>query len=386
MFPSAFVPDARGFYALAFLFCLQGAERAGYAFFICLFFLGMTCSFFYRFASGFCLFGVFFCCSALSLFSQQPVITATPLPQGATQGELDSLPRRPISELLKPYKYPVKKIRVKGKTEIAYIDVGDAKNKETLLFIHGLNGYIPIWDKVIEDLSEDYRCIAVDLPGFGRSEKGELPINIIFYADLLVRFLDGLRVRDAYIVGHSMGGQIATNLALRYATRFRKLILISPTGIEPFTQVERQAFFDNVSVETTKKKSDDMLRADFMRLFYKVPPESLFMLRDRLAMSRASDYDAYCYAVARSMIGMVELPTWEMLDGLTQPTLIIFGKYDKLIPNQFFHVVQKPQDVAEYGKSKIRKCIVQMIDRCGHLAQWDNPEAVNQTIRDFLNR
>jgi pimeloyl-ACP methyl ester carboxylesterase len=346
----------------------------------------MTYSFFYRFASGFCLFGVLFCCSALSLFSQQPVITATPLPQGATQGELDSLPRRPIGELLKPYKYPVKKTRVKGKTEIAYIDVGDAKSKETLLFIHGLNGYIPIWDKVIEDLSEDYRCIAVDLPGFGRSEKGELPINIIFYADLLVRFLDGLRVRDAYIVGHSMGGQIATNLALRYATRFRKLILISPTGIEPFTQVERQAFFDNVSVETTKEKSDDMLRADFTRLFYKVPPESLFMLRDRLAISRASDYDYYCHAVARSMIGMVELPTWEMLDGLTQPTLMIFGKYDKLIPNQFFHVVQKPQDVAEYGKSKIRKCIVQMIDRCGHLAQWDNPEAVNQTIRDFLDR
>ncbi|MFY7999554.1 MAG: alpha/beta fold hydrolase, partial [Candidatus Kapaibacteriota bacterium] len=162
----------------------------------------------------------------------QPVVSATPLPQGASQEELDTLPRRPISELLKPYKFPVKKVRVKGKTEFAYVDVGDPKSKEVLVFIHGLNGYIPLWDKTIEDLSKDYRCIAVDLPGFGRSEKGELPINVIYYADLLVRFLDGLKVRDAYIVGHSMGGQVAVNLALRYATRFKKLMLISPTGIE----------------------------------------------------------------------------------------------------------------------------------------------------------
>lgn len=316
----------------------------------------------------------------------QPVVSAAPLPQGATQEELDTLPRRPMGELLKPYKYPVKKVRVKGKTEIAYIDVGDPKSKEVLLFIHGLNGYIPIWDKTIEDLSKDYRCIAVDLPGYGRSEKGELPINVIFYADLLVRFLDGLRVRDAYIVGHSMGGQVAVNLALRYANRFKKLMLISSTGIEPFTQAERQAFYDNVNVNVTKDKTDDVLRADFVRLFYKMPPEAEFMLRDRLTMSRSSDYGYYCHTVARSIVGMVELPTWDLLEGLSQPTLLIFGKNDKLIPNQFFHVMQKPQDIAELGRSKIRKCIVQMIDRCGHLAQWDNPDAVNQTIRDFLDR
>ncbi|MCS6808592.1 MAG: alpha/beta hydrolase [Bacteroidota bacterium] len=317
--------------------------------------------------------------------TSQPIVSATPLPQGATQEELDAVPHRPIKELLKPYKFPVKKARVKG-LELAYIDVGNSRSKEVLLFIHGLHGYIPIWDKIIEDLSRDYRCIAVDLPGFGRSEKGELPINIIFYADILVRFLDGLKVRDAYVVGHSMGGQIAINLGLRYASRFKKLLLIAPTGIEPFTQAERQAFYDNVTVNTTKDKTDDVLRADFARLFYKVPTDAEFMLRDRLFMRRASDYEQYCYAVARSTVAIVELPTWDMLEGVLQPTLLIFGRNDKLIPNQFFHVMQKPQDIAEYGKSKMKKCVVQMIDRCGHLAQWDNPDAVNQTIRDFLDR
>jgi pimeloyl-ACP methyl ester carboxylesterase len=324
--------------------------------------------------------------ATIRTLNAQALSSTSPLPIGATSAELDSLQRRPIAELLKPYKFPVKKIRVKRGTEIAYIDEGNPKSKEVLLFIHGLNGYAPIWNKTIEDLSRDYRCIAVDLPGFGRSEKGMLPINIFFYADLLTKFLDVLRVRDVYLVGHSIGAQVALNLALRYAFRYKRLILIAPTGIESFSLQERQAFYDNVNNAVTSNKTDDVLRSDFARLFFKVPNDAEFMLRDRLAMRRASDYDAYCHAVARSIIGSVELPTWDMLEGVSQPTLLVFGRYDKLIPNQFFHVLQKPQDVLESGKNKLRRSVPLLLDKCGHLPQWEQSEAVNQAIRDFLSR
>ncbi len=315
----------------------------------------------------------------------QPIVSASPLPLGASQTTLDSLPRRAIADLLLEYQFPVKTTSVK-RTNFAYIDLGDPKNKEVLVFLHGLNGYVPIWNKNIEELSKEYRCIAVDLPGFGRSEKGELPINIFFYADLLIKFLDGLKVKEATLVGHSMGGQIAMNLAMRHSQRFKRLVLISPTGIEPFSAQERQAFYDNVKLATTKEKSDDALRADFARLFFKTPTDAEFMLRDRLAMRRATDYDGYCHAVARSMIGMVELPTWEMLEGLRQPTLVIMGKNDKLIPNQFFHVMQKPQDIGELAKSRMNKATLQMIDKCGHFPQWEHPDAVNIAIIEFLNK
>lgn len=320
-----------------------------------------------------------------STLQAQPVISANPLPIGATQESLDTIPRKPISDLLLEYKFPVKKTSIK-RTNIAYVDVGDPTNKQVLLFLHGLNGYIPIWDKTIEELSKDYRCIAVDLPGFGKSEKGELPINIFFYADLLVKFLDGLRVKEVSIVAHSMGGQVAMNLAMRHAQRFKKLVLIAPTGIEPFSAQERQAFYDNVKIATTKEKSDDILRSDFARLFNRVPADAEFMLRDRLVMRRASDYDWYCHAVARSMIGMVELPTWEMLESVRQPTLLIMGKNDKVIPNQFFHVMQKPQDIGELGKSRLTKATLQMIDRCGHFPQWEHSDAVNIAIIEFLEK
>jgi pimeloyl-ACP methyl ester carboxylesterase len=317
----------------------------------------------------------------------QALVNASPLPVGATSAELDSLPRRPIAELLLPYKFPVKKLRVKRGTEIAYVDEGNPKSKQVLLFIHGVNTYSPVWNKTIEDLSRDYRCVAVDLPGFGRSEKGIFPVNIFFYADLLTKFLDGLRIRsDVTIVGHSMGAQIALNLALRYTSRYKRLILIAPSGVESFSQQERQAFYDNVKDSVIKEKTDDMLRADFGRMFFKVPPDAEFMLRDRLAMRRASDYGAYCHVVARSIIGMVELPTWDMLEGVSQPTLLIFGRFDKLIPNQFFHVLQKPQDVLESGKNKIRRSVPVLLDKCGHVPQWEQAEAVNQAIRDFLGR
>lgn len=315
----------------------------------------------------------------------QPIVSVNPLPLGATQETLDSLPKKAISDLIADYKYPVKKTNIK-RTSIVYVDVGDPANKQVILFLHGLNGYIPIWNKTIDELSKDSRCIAVDLPGFGKSEKGELPINIFFYADLLVKFLDDLRVKEVTIVAHSMGSQIAMNIAMRHNQRVKRLVLIAPTGIEPFSAQERQAFYDNVKVATTKDKTDDVLRADFARLFYKVPGDAEFMLRDRLFMRRASDYDFHCHAIARSMIGMVELPTWEMLESVRQPTLIILGKNDKLIPNQFFHVMQKPQDIGELGKSRLPKATLQMIDKCGHFPQWEHPDAVNIAMIEFFEK
>jgi pimeloyl-ACP methyl ester carboxylesterase len=321
----------------------------------------------------------------LNVLHAQTVVSASALPLGASQETLDTVSRKPIADLLTEYAFPVKKINVK-RTIIAYVDVGPVESKQVLVFLHGLNGYIPIWNKTIEELSKDYRCIAVDLPGFGRSEKGELPINIFYYADLLIKFLDAMRVKEAVLVGHSMGGQIAMNMAMRHAQRFKKLVLVAPTGIEPFSAQERQAFYDNVKIATTKDKSDDILRSDFVRLFNKVPQDAEFMLKDRLFMRRASDYDSHCHAIARSMIGMVELPTWEMLEGVRQPTLLVFGKNDKLIPNQFFHVMQKPQDIGELGKSRMNKATLQMIDKCGHLPQWEHPDAVNIAIIEFLEK
>ncbi|MEL7003593.1 MAG: alpha/beta fold hydrolase, partial [Bacteroidota bacterium] len=68
------------------------------------------------------------------------------------------------------YPFDVKKVEVREGVQMAYMDVGSGT--ETILFIHGLGSYAPAWKKNIEGLSKQYRCIAVDLPGYGKSSKG----------------------------------------------------------------------------------------------------------------------------------------------------------------------------------------------------------------------
>ncbi|HEY0091138.1 MAG TPA: alpha/beta fold hydrolase, partial [Flavobacterium sp.] len=71
------------------------------------------------------------------------------------------------------YEFEIKKVLVEG-IEIAYIDEGNEEN-EVVIFIHGMGGAVPVWRKNIAVLKEDYRCIAVDLPGHGHSGKEHYP-------------------------------------------------------------------------------------------------------------------------------------------------------------------------------------------------------------------
>jgi len=289
-----------------------------------------------------------------------------------------------IGALLHEYPFEVKKIRVK-RADIAYMDEGSGE--EVLLFIHGLNGYAPIWGKQLAILKERYRCVAVDLPGYGRSSKGrDFPMSIFSCADLLVKFMDALKLQRVTLVGHSMGGQIALNMAMRYAGRVKKMVLVAPTGLEPFSEKERQAFHDNVTEELTKNKTEEQIQNDFRKLFYQIPADSSanFLLKDRLAIREASDFSDYCVAVKQSILGVIDMPTYDMLDGVPQSTLLMFGHNDGYIPNPFFHVGQKSEEIAAIGKQRLRYCKVIMLPKCGHLAQLEQPEAVNKAILDFV--
>ena len=68
------------------------------------------------------------------------------------------------------YPFPTHKLQLAEDLELAYFDEG--KGNEVILFIHGLGSYAPAWKKNIESLSKDYRCLAIDLPGYGKSSKG----------------------------------------------------------------------------------------------------------------------------------------------------------------------------------------------------------------------
>jgi pimeloyl-ACP methyl ester carboxylesterase len=358
------------------------------------------------------------------------------------QDSLKPAKPKPIAETLQPYLFPVQWLTLSKpkRMEIAYVDVSgadssqtsntqtkqnapaaeersgrggknstksggksnrkssraesrssrSAKNqlvdeRETILFLHGLNGYIPIWNKQIQELRTKYRCIALDLPGFGRSDKSQqYTLSIFAYADAVVKFMDALKLQRVTLVGHSMGGQIALNIATRYAKRVSRVVLVSSTGLEPFSEQERQAFHENVTENTTKMKTDDQIRSDYNRLFFKTPADAEFLLKDRLSIKYSTDFDEYCYAVKQSILGVVDMPTYDMLEGLNQNVLMLFGQNDNYIPNPFFHAGQRAAEIGEFGKQRLRHSKLQIIPQCGHFVQFEKPDVVNKAIAEFI--
>ncbi|HEX2014248.1 MAG TPA: alpha/beta fold hydrolase, partial [Nitrososphaera sp.] len=95
---------------------------------------------------------------------------------------------------------------------VRYVDRGSGK---TVILLHGLGGSIESWTNNIEPLSSEMRVIALDLPGFGFSDKPRLSYSIKFYTDFVAAFAKRLQLKRASIVGSSLGGQIAAELALR---------------------------------------------------------------------------------------------------------------------------------------------------------------------------
>ena len=116
------------------------------------------------------------------------------------------------------YGYEVKTAQVRN-IEVGYIDQGSG---EVLLLIHGLGSNAKAWQRNIPDLAADHRVIAVDLPGYGYSDKGDYQYSMSFYATVLSELLAGLGVDKAVWVGHSMGGQIAMVAALEHPRAGRR--------------------------------------------------------------------------------------------------------------------------------------------------------------------
>lgn len=288
-------------------------------------------------------------------------------------------PIRTLSEL--EYPYEVKYQKLSQDIELAYADEGSGS--QTILFIHGLGSYMPAWKKNIAVLKNRYRCIAVDLPGYGKSSKKPHSGMMEFYADVLAELIDKLNLKSVVIAGHSMGGQIGITMALKYPEKVQKLILVDPAGFERFSEGEKQWFREVMTVKFVRETATQQIRVNLISNFYNMPSDAEFMITDRIAMRGARDFEHYCYAVTRSVHGMVDQPVVDLLERIEQPSLIIYGANDNLIPNPYLHG-GRTAGIAKVGKDKIKNSKLVIIPECGHFAQFEKSEEVNKAVSEFL--
>lgn len=278
------------------------------------------------------------------------------------------------------YGFEVKNLKVRN-INIGYIDEGEG---DVLLMIHGLGSNAKAWSKNIPALSKENRVIAVDLPGYGTSDKGYYEYTLGFYATVLKEFLAELDVEGAVYVGHSMGGQIAMVSALEHPNLVKGLVLISPAGFEAFTDGEGDWMCRAVSAKFVSETTVRGVAINLESNFYKTPEEAKFMITDRLQVRGASDFENYCYAVSLNVAAMLEFPVYDRLEEIKQPTLVLFGENDNLIPNRFLHG-GFTEDVAARGMDKLENGKLVMMSECGHFVQFEKAEETNQAVSEFLS-
>ena len=299
----------------------------------------------------------------------------------ALASQADSLKNEPMKEWT--YPYAVHTLRVQDSIDVAYVDEGAGP---VLVFVHGLGSNLQAWRQNIDSLRSRYRCIALDLPNYGKSSAGQYAFTMPFFADVLAAVLDQLDLHDVTLVGHSMGGQVSMHLALRSPARLRQLVLVAPAGFEQFTEAEAQWFAAVYTPAVVASASEEQIVRNFEMNFHAMPADARFMIDDRLLLRASPAYAGYCQMIPRCVLGMLAAPVWEQLPAIDLPVLVIFGAEDQLIPNRLLHPTLTTEAVARSGADRLNRAELVLVPEGGHFVQWECAAAVNKLIAEFVAR
>ncbi len=255
-------------------------------------------------------------------------------------------------------------------TRLRYIDAGAGP---AVLLIHGFGASMYSWRSTIGPLAAaGYRVVAFDNRGFGFSDKPDSGYRNADYVRLVVALLDSLRIPDAVLVGHSMGGEIAAEVALAHPERVRALALVDAAGLEvhwPFLlRAARWRIVGGIAGGLRGRG----ITAGILRRIYADP-----------AKVTEQDVDQYYAPVAepdygRALRGVLRQFRFDALRGrlsaIQVPTLLLWGTDDRLIP----------PSVGRHMAAELLRAAFVLVPRAGHAAPEEQPDAVNHLLLTFL--
>ncbi len=282
------------------------------------------------------------------------------------------------------YPTPVLKQKVLfDAVEIAYTETGNS-NSPTLLFVHGLGHALIAWQKNVAALSKNYHVIAIDLPGNGLSSKDiNYPYSMAFYADAIRDFIIKKELKDVFLVGHSMGGQIVLTLATQHLPEIKGLLLCAPAGIEQLNTIERNLYKGTMLFVDMLSTEENSLRKAINNSFYIMPDSAPLLIQQLVDIMQLQDRGHYRVMMEKCIVGMLEEPVYGSFDKIEVPVHILFGEKDGLIPNKIIHPVSIKQMLDE-AMPQFKNGSYTLIPQCGHFLQWEKPDDVNHYIGAFV--
>jgi len=281
------------------------------------------------------------------------------------------------------YSYPVKKVTLFDSLQVAYVDEGQGP---VLLFVHGLGSNLQAWYKNLDSLQLTHRCIALDLPGYGKSDEVRHPYSMHFFAATLRAFIAELELEEVTLVGHSMGGQIAMHTVLASTENISRLVLVAPAGFETFTEQQQQWFATYVTPAVVKATPDAQIVRNFEINFHDMPDDARFMIDDRMELKASLAYEAYSEMIPQCVSAMLKEPVFDRLTEIKLPTLVVFGAEDALIPNRFLHPGLSVEEVAQAGVGQLSQAQLTILPAAGHFVQWEQAAELNKLITAFTGK
>src|SRR5215204_1464759 len=249
--------------------------------------------------------------------------------------------------------------------KIQYTDAGSGP---VVVLLHGLGGNSANWAFNAPALSQKFRVLVPDQVGFGRSDKPLINYRVATYVDFLDKFLEGLKVERATLVGNSMGGWIAASYALKYPAKVERLVLVDAAGFAPPKEFDLPILSGlNPSTREQTKMLAGMV---FSNPLFKSDAAIDAMLEQRISAGDGYTIQSLVESIHRGE---------DMLDGklaaLKQPVLIIWGRDDGLTP------------LAREGerfKREIPQAQLVIFEGCGHVPQVEKAAEFNAAVLKFL--
>lgn len=230
----------------------------------------------------------------------------------------------------------------------------------TLLYLHGASGASSV-QPFMHELARDFEVLVPEHPGFGRSDEPAWLENIHDLAYFYLDFMAQLDLRDVHLVGSSIGGWLAFEIAVRNLSRVRALTVIGAAGIH-VQGLKRGDIFLWTPEEKVRNLFFDPSLAARMLAQPQTPEETEIAVKNSFTVARLA---------WEPRLFDPHLHKW--LHRVTVPTQIIWGDHDRIFPPGY----------AEALRQLIPGARVDIVPECGHLPQTEKPEEFVRLLRSF---
>jgi len=294
------------------------------------------------------------------------------------------------------YPYPVQyfSLYLDGQRVVmAYMDIRPAKpNGASVILFHGKNFNGFYWKDVIPALADEgYRIIVPDQVGWGQSSKPLIKYSFELLANNNKLLVDSLGISSINVIGHSMGGMLATRFSLLYPQLVSKLILEDPLGLEDYRK-----FIPQQPIESLYKNELKATYASYKKYqqsYYPVwKPQYEIYVRAQAEALQQKDFASVAWVNALTWQMIYEQPVINEFHRLTMPVLIIVGEKDRTILGK--NLLTKEQQahhgnfpvLATQAAKKISNARVIVLPMVGHIPHIQTNGTFNKSVLEFLKK